>query len=132
VLEAGAADRGLGSLTSLPDLPVGHADDGEGCQPGILNRAASPIAPPEAQTLSVSPFTGGEIPVLLSVPRIVNPANEGQREQDNACEHHDKEQQGKEVDGETYIHRLVSLWCARNAPGCRGSRAGRRDGGTGG
>jgi hypothetical protein len=43
---------------------------------------------------------------------------------------HDKEQQGKEVDGETYIHRLVSLWCARNVPCCRESQARRRDGGT--
>jgi hypothetical protein len=50
------------------------------------------------------------------VPRIVNPANEGQRKQDNACEHNDKEQRGKEVDGETYIHRLAPPWCARNAP----------------
>lgn len=46
----------------------------------------------------------------------MNPANEGQRKQDNACEHNDKEQRGKEVDGETYIHRLASPWCARNAP----------------
>jgi hypothetical protein len=36
----------------------------------------------------------------------VNPANEGQGKQGNTCEHHDKEQQGKEVGGETYIHGL--------------------------